>query len=564
MRGFEALAAALVAEGVDTVFGEIAGGVDRLSAILHSKHKIRYVKVRHEEVAIGMADGYACATGKIGVAIVGSGPGLSNCGAAMLAAQMNKSRVLVITGGHSPGSDRHGNMLTDQPPFLRATIGSIQDCRTSATLSEDVALAFRHLRLGRGPIALHFFGSIASSEMPADWQYTPRGLSTVEITPTVPAAADIQDVVSRIQKCERPIILAGRGAHLAGAKPALLELADRIGALLTTTLLARDLFAESPFSLGVSGGFAYEQCQLIMRDCDLLIAFGASLSSHTLVYFNIHTQTEIIQIDSDPAALEDRLQMARAVNADAKEMAQALLLSAPRVSRPDWRGPAMARRIKSVNRFHNRDLTERPGKANPRLVVDACDRLLPKERIISTDIGQFLGVPASYMRVLSPGDIVFPWQLGRVGCGLPVALGAAIGRPDRLVVTFLGDGGMMAAMHALDTVKAEGVPLLIVVMDNMGFESERWIFKKFGDDTWTADYDTPDLARVAAAFGIEGYRVTSSAEMEELLRSRDFRNRTALIHVVVDTLTHPTEMELSKGRIVPTHPNVPSHMSIEP
>src|SRR5512138_294159 len=125
MKGFEALAMALVAEGVDTVFGEIAGGVDRLSAILHAKHKIKYVKVRHEEVAVGMADGYASATGKIGVAIAGSGPGLSNCGAPMLAARMNKSPVLVIAGGHGLGSDRHGNMLTDQPPFLKATIGAI-------------------------------------------------------------------------------------------------------------------------------------------------------------------------------------------------------------------------------------------------------------------------------------------------------------------------------------------------------------------------------------------------------------------------------------------------------
>ncbi len=551
MKGFEALAMALVAEGVDTVFGEIAGGVDRLSSILHAKHKIKYVKVRHEEVAVGMADGYASATGKIGVAIAGSGPGLSNCGAPMLAARMNKSPLLVIAGGHGLGSDRHGNMLTDQPPFLKATIGAIQDCRTPATLSEDVALAFRHLRLGRGPIALHLIGSVVSADMPEGWTYEPKGLSVVERTLPVPTAADIQDIVERIRKSKRPIILAGRGAHLSGAKAALLELSERIGALLTTSLLARDMFAESPYSLGVSGGFAYEEAAEIMKECDLLIAFGARLTSHTLSYGKVYTDAEMIQIDIDAAALEDTYAMDKVVQSDAKEAAQALLLSLKKIDRPNWRGPDMVKRIKAINRFKNRDLKELPGKANPRLVVDACDKLLPKDRIVSTDIGQFLGVPASYMTVQSPADIVFPWQLGRVGCGLPVALGAAIGRPDRLVVTFLGDGGMMAAMHALDTLKAENVPMVIVVMDNAGFESERWIFKKTGDDMWTANYDTPDLAQIAKAFGIDGYRVTSSAEMVELLKSKDFRHRTSLIHVVVDTITYPTEMELSKGREVP-------------
>ncbi len=154
MLGHEALAEALVAEGTEVVFGLIAGGVERLASVLHAKHKVRFIKVRHEEVAIGMADGYSRATGKIGVALVGPGPGLSNAGAAMQGARMAKSRMLVIVGAPAPDGDRHGPMLIDQPPFLKATIGAIQDLRAPGTMSEDVALAFRHIRLGRGPIAL--------------------------------------------------------------------------------------------------------------------------------------------------------------------------------------------------------------------------------------------------------------------------------------------------------------------------------------------------------------------------------------------------------------------------
>ena len=147
--------------------------------------------------------------------------------------------------------------------------------------------------------------------------------------------------------------------------------------------------------------------------------------------------------------------MDKVVLGDAKAAAQALLMSIDRkIEHPEWRGDAMAKRIKATDRFKDCDMAERPGRANPRRVVDACDRLLPKNRVVLTDIGLFMGVPAAYMTVPTPGDIVFPWQLGRVGCGLPVALGAAVGRPDRVVAAFLGDGGMMAAMNALDTVKA--------------------------------------------------------------------------------------------------------------
>lgn len=554
MKGFEALATALVAEGVDTVFGMIGGGVDRLSAILHAKHKIRYVKVRQEEVAVGMAHGYARATGKIGVAIASSGPGLANCGAAMLQARMAKVPVLVIAGGHAPGSSRFGNMLTDQPPFLRATIGEVQDCRTPETLSEDIGLAFRHLRLGRGPIALHFFSHIADADLPDDWKYDPQGLSTIETTAIPPDPDDIQDIVARIKKAKRPIILAGRGAHLAGAKSALLELSERIGALLATTLMARDMFAESPYSLGVSGGFAYEQATEIMRECDLLLAFGARLTPHTMSYGKVYTNAQTIQIDINPAALEDTYKMDKVVHADARLAAQALLVSLRKIERPDWRGPAMAKRIQSIDRFKGRSLKELPGKANHRLVVDACDKLLPKERIVLTDIGQFLGIPASYMSVQSPADILYEWDLGRVGGGLAIAAGAAVGRPDRLVVAFMGDGGMMAAMHVLATIRDANIPICIIVMDNNGFESERWIFRKSGDDMFTANYETPELTRIAEAMGLDAYKVTSSEQMTSLLKSKDFRNRSSLIQVVVGTI-YPIEMEKSKGRYVPPNAN---------
>ena len=545
MLAHEALAAALAAEGVEVVFGLIAGGVDRLASAMHAKAGIRFVKVRHEEVAIGMADGYARATGKIGVALVGPGPGLTNAGAAMQATRMAKSRVLVVVGAPAIDADRHGPMLIDQPPLLKATIGAIQDCRSTGTMSEDVALAFRHIRLGRGPIALQFPATTARGKMPDNWRYDAEGLSEVDPIFVPPRAKDVDDIVALIRASKKPVILAGRGAFLAGARGEMIQLAERIGALLTTSLLARDWFAGEPFNLGVSGGFSTQQAAEILNEVDLVLAFGATLNPATLRHGSLYLDTKFVQIDIDPAALEDYTPKDKVAVADAKAMAQALIMAfATEIERPDWRGPTMQKRIAAIDRWSGLHTDEKPGKANSRRVVDICDRLLPKNRIMTTDIGLYLGVPAAHMTVQSPADVVFPWQLGRVGCGLPVALGAAVGRPDRVVTAFIGDGGMMASLNALDTVAALKLPMAIIVMDDAGFGAERRNFQEFGDDPWTAEYDTPDLKAVAEALGIKGYKATSSAEVERILKRHDFKE-AMLLHVVIDFDSPPTEMEFS-------------------
>ena len=151
-----------------------------------------------------------------------------------------------------------------------------------ATLTDDVALAFRHLKLGRGPIALQFPSYIANGEVNDGWAYDPHGLSTVETAVVQPKPNDIQDLIALIQQSERPVILAGRGAWLADSKAALVELSDRIGALLTTSLLARDWFSDNPYSVGVSGGLSTAEGVEILRQTDLLIAFGATLNDSTL------------------------------------------------------------------------------------------------------------------------------------------------------------------------------------------------------------------------------------------------------------------------------------------
>jgi thiamine pyrophosphate-dependent acetolactate synthase large subunit-like protein len=213
----------------------------------------------------------------------------------------------------------------------------------------------------------------------------------------------------------------------------------------------------------------------------------------------------------------------------------------------------MAARIAAFDRWQGRDMSERPGRANIRRVVDALDRHAPGDRMLCIDIGLFMGPPAAYMTVPAPDALIFPWQLGRMGAALPVAAGAAIGRPDRLMICCVGDGGIMAAINALDTLRAERIPMLLVVMDDAGFGADRRLFTLHGEATDVGDYETPDLVAIARAYGLTAFKVTSGAEMAQALRASDSRRATTLVHVVLDPDVPAQEMDFAIYRSALPH-----------
>ncbi len=538
MKSYEALAAAIAAEGVDTVFGLIGGGVLDLCRELADRHGIRFVAARHEEVAVGMADGYARATGRIGVAIICLGPGLANAGAAFLAARMSNSRLLAIVGG-AHGVDPHNNMSFEQLPFLQATIGAVQDSMSPATLARDVARCFRQLRDGRGPVALHYLG--ARETMVADWGYVPA--PELVTPPLAPAADDIDTVARLIATARRPLFLAGRGAFLSDAGPAMRRLAAAAGGLSAVTLLTKNWLDDDPYCVGLSGGFSTPATARILNEADLVVALGASLNDYTFGHGLLYRTAQLVQVDNRAAAIGDYRRPDMAVLGDARLVAEALAARLGSIDRPEWRGPAMAQRIADIDPWEGLAIAEGPNGANPRRIVDVVNRLLPQRRILTTDIGLFMAVPAAHMAVASPADIVFPWQLGRVGCALAVGMGAAMGRPDAMATVFVGDGGMLASMNAIATLAEQRLAVAVFVMDDEGLGAERRLFQIAGVTSSIADQKTPNLVVIAQAFGIEAVRVTSSAELEAFLTGRGAFEGPLLVHVIVDSAVPTSEMD---------------------
>jgi thiamine pyrophosphate-dependent acetolactate synthase large subunit-like protein len=536
MKSYEALAAALAAEGVDTVFGLLGNGVLDLSRELADKHKIRFIAARHEEVAVGMADGYSRATGRIGVAIICFGPGLANAAASLLAARMSGSRLLAIVGG-AVGEDPHNNMSYEQQPLLKASVGDVVEALSPATLKRDLSRCLSHLHHGTGPIALHYHNGRA--EMPDGWSWHPTPAQAAP--PLAPAPADIETLAALIEQAERPLILAGRGLYLANGKTAASALAEAAGGLLATTLLTKNWLDDDPYCVGLSGGFSARGAARLLNEADLVVALGASLNDYTFGHGLLYKGKKIVHVDTSPAAIGDHRQPDLALLGDARLVAEAL--TARLTPRTGWRTAATAASIAAIDRWEGLEMAEGQGAANPRRIVEVADRLLPRPRLLTTDIGLFMAVPAAHLSVASPGDILFPWQLGRVGCALAVSMGAAIGRPDAVATCFVGDGGMMASMNALATLAEYQPNVVLFVMDDDGLGAERRLFQLAGIHSTVADQTTPDLVAIARAHGLSAVRIESSAELEAHFNANPAGQGPLLVHVRIDSSLPTTEMD---------------------
>jgi acetolactate synthase I/II/III large subunit len=551
LKGYEALAQALVDEGVEVIFGILGGDNDNLVHHLDSLG-VRYIQVRHEGGAIGMADGYSRATGKPGVATVTLGPGLTNTATPLTAARLSRSKVLLIVGDKRAGDgypDRFGNMMIDHKPFIMATAGAMTQLSSTERLGQEIQSCFRHVRLGRGPMVFNFPWNILDvDEMPEGWKYTP----STALGPTehliAPDPAEVKKVADMLARSKRPLILAGRGAIKSGAKEALLSLGDRVGAVFATSLLGKGWFAGHPFNVGVSGGFSYGDSRPILSDADLVLAFGASLSYFTLDHGRLYRKAKIVNVDND----EDRVaELAGVVDesivGDARLTAEALLSELGPANGSGWRSADLEARIEQIDPWRGIDFVEQKGVVDPRLVTQMADRMLPRERALVISIGHFMGSPAIHMNVDDPMNLVFPWRLGQIGCGVPVAVGAAVGRPDHLTVLFEGDGGLMATIPELETAARYTIPLLVIVIDDGGYGAERYGNLVTGKSNHLVDMENPDFAEVARAFGLDAYTATNASELEAAFSKCQDIKRPTLIHCKVNRDVYTKELFAAQG-----------------
>ena len=523
-----ALADALVAEGVEVVFGLMGDANMELVVDLVEQHGVRFVPVRHEQTAVFAADAYARASGRVGVATVTQGPGLANCATALTVARHAGSPV-VLVAGDTPVGNRLNVQSFEQRPFVESTAGAFQPVRLLATLAEDVWLAFRHVRLGRGPVVLDVGMDLQAGPRPGYWTYLPSAETLPTPQRRLPDPERLELVGKLVEGARRPVVLGGRGAHLAGAEQALVVLAERLGAPLVTSLGGAGLFAGHRRLLGVMGGFATPSTSDLLEDADLVLAFGAGLNQFTLKT-RTPLEATVVQVGLDEGAVGDVRPADEAVLGDARLTAEALLDLVP-VRRDGWADDRLGAR--DVDPFAGVEMVIDPDGVDPRAVVRACNGLLPPDRDVVIGIGHFGGFFGPHLQVHQPGSLFTPWEFGSIGVAVPFGLGVAFARPDRLTVAVEGDGSLMQCLGDLDTLVRCEVPLLVLVMDDRAYGAEIHKLRRLGIPDGLAHFTNPDFAAVAHDLGLDAHTVRRQEDLDEVFpRLRDLR-RPTLVHVHV-------------------------------
>jgi len=520
MPVFQALAEDLHALGVRAVFGLMSDDTAVFAVTLDGLG-VKFVGARHENNAIAMAEGYAYATGELGVALIGRGPATANGLHAAVAASRMGAKVLVIYGDAAGASGAVNTIGPDYKGFnAQAVLGAAGlTCFTAASPATA-----RQTLLNAVSAANH--GTLAALFLPTDvqmmnvevWgQATPKLLPAGQ--PTAARGQSIEAVVSLLDKSRRPVIVAGMGAHRAGAKATLETLAEKTGALLMTSARGKDMFHGHPYNLGILGSFSHTIGRRMMDQADCVLVFGAGLNFLTMSFGAAIPQVPLIQVDSVRAHIGRWTTADVAVVGDARLVAAQLLAALPerRGSDKPFHSAETLASIAGFDIALDFEVAHTPRTVDPRALGVELDKLLPRERNVVYDAGNFLGV-LPYLTVPTPGHLKMTSEFASIGLGFGTALGVAKGRPDIPTVLMIGDGGFLMTMSELETAIREDIPLIIVLMNDCAYGAELHFLAMRKLPVGKSVFPDVDFASVAEAFGFQAYTIRTLDELRALGR----------------------------------------------
>jgi thiamine pyrophosphate-dependent acetolactate synthase large subunit-like protein len=504
----QAIGTSLARLGARTVFGVVGSGNFHVTNALTAAGAT-FVAARHEGGAAVMADAYARVTGELGVLCVHQGPGLTNAMTGITEAAKSRTPMLILAAeATAPWS----SFYIDQAG-LAAAVGAVPErISSAATAAVDLARAHHTAVTERRTVLLNLPLEVqaAAAHEPFALPEYPQATSPAADRDATSALADA------LAAAQRPVFIAGRGARHAG--PDLRALAGRAGALLATSAVARGLFYGEEFSLDVSGGFATPAAAELIRGADLLVGWGCALNSWTLRHGTlVADDTTVVQVDLDSAALGAHHRVDLGIVGDVGTTARAVLEELTRRgSRAlGYRTAKVAERLAREGRWrdvpYEAHLEE--GRIDPRALSAALDDLLPAERTVAVDSGNFMGYPAMYLDVPDPEGFIFTQAFQSIGLGLATAVGAAVARPDRLTVAALGDGGSLMGISELETAVRLGLDLLVVVYDDEAYGAEVHHFGPGGYPLDHVQFPPADLAAIGRGFGYEGVTVREPGDL---------------------------------------------------
>ncbi len=512
-RVHDVLANTFLQEGVTTVFALLGDANMNFSACL-ADQGCRMIYVRHEHCAVAAAMAYARKSGEVGVATVTCGPGLTQILTALPAA-VRARLPLVILAGEAPLKSGWYNQAIDQVPFVTATGSAYHALHHPDRMPTAVRDAFLQARTERRPVVLG---------VPFDLQALPGALTLPEpstsllprISPMPAHPDDVKKAADMIDGAKKIVVMAGMGAVEAGAGQACRELAERCDALLATTLPARGLFHDDPFSIGVAGGFSSEIAWECFAEADLVIAVGCSLARHNSDGGKLWPNAKVLQIDVEPIAVsQGRIAADAHLRADARLGVEALSETVAARKETRWRSKTLAERIRTLP-ADGATFDVEPGLHDPRDVVAALEASLPSDWQLVNSSGHcsffFAQMPSR-----PQSRFLTIREFGAIGNGISFAMGVAAARPDDTVVLFDGDGSLLMHIQELETIRRHGLNILIVVMNDGAYGSEIHKLRAEGRSDGGAVFGAVDFAAIARGFGIGGETIEDLARLPEYI-----------------------------------------------
>lgn len=532
MTGAQAIIASLEAEGVDTIFGYPGGQAIKIYDALYDSKQIHHVLARHEQGATHMADGYARATGKVGVVLVTSGPGATNTVTGIATAYMDSIPMVVITGQVTRGVI--GTDSFQESDIVGITMPVVKHSfllQSTDDLTRTFREAFYIASTGRpGPVLIDIPSDLSGAEMVFHY---PDSVNLPSYKPTYRGnARQVKQAAELIEKAERPLLYAGGGIVTSHACAELTELAERMQIPVVTTLMGKGAMrCSNPLNLGPVGMHGSKYANMAVTECDLLIAVGARFSDRvTGKVSEFAPHAKVIHIDIDPAEIGKIINPVVPIVGDAKGVLAAIN---ERLAKADaqpidraWVDDVFSWRERWP--FYTSDFSDYPNAIAPEVVLHKLSQKLdPEASIVTTEVGQHQMWAHQNIHREHARTFISSGGLGTMGFGFPAAIGAKIGCPESEVVCVAGDGSFQMNSQEMATAKINDVPVKVLIIDNRAlgmvhqwqslFYNKRYSFTELADN--------PDFVKLADAYGWRARRVEKpedvDAALDEMLASKE-------------------------------------------
>lgn len=525
-------------EGVEVVFGYPGGAILPTYDALSAYPDIHHVLSRHEQGATHMADGYARASGKVGVAMATSGPGATNLVTGIATAMMDSSPLVCITG-------QVPSMALGSDAFQEADIvGLTMSITKRSYLVRDVTdlaytmrEAFHLARSGRpGPVVVDIPKDVQLAS--ADFVYAeqPPGLPG-DIRVSAVSASELEAAHQLISSAQQPVILAGHGVLMSGAHAELMRFAERTETPVALTLLGKGGFPEEhPLCLGMMGMHGTATANRAIQNADLLLAFGMRFDDRVTGDLATYApRARKLHIDIDPAEIHKNVRADVGIVGDLRQVLESLLEDLAPGRHGKWLGEIAGWRQEE----QERDILNRPDRGTGLMAAQVIDALWQRtggDVVTVTDVGQHQMWEAQYFHHQRPHTLITSGGLGTMGFALPAAIGAKLSRPQEEVWVIVGDGGFQMTMAELATAVQEGVEIKIAIINNGYLGMVRQWQELFYDERYNeTPMLSPDFVQVAAAYGIPALRVSRGDQIDSAVASvREHRGGPALIEFVVE------------------------------